>query len=144
MAEHVEKGTQQAKEITAKSWNFMKGVYANVASQVETVARDNGYKVDLGTAHCHCVGHCEDSNCSHCLHLYEGHCDMLVTAHDRCNPQVDLGQRLSHCVDGCCSCSYCCCHCYYHHHYLRLRVYLYIIIIFVIVFICIIIKIAIL
>ena len=50
MAEHVEKGTQQAKEIMAKSWNFMKGVYANVASQVETVARDNGYKVDLGKA----------------------------------------------------------------------------------------------
>jgi len=48
VAEHVEKGTQQAKEYTAKSWNFMKGVYANVASQVETVARDNGYKVDLG------------------------------------------------------------------------------------------------
>ncbi|DBB12132.1 hypothetical protein WJX82_005961 [Trebouxia sp. C0006] len=49
VAEHVEKGTQQAKEYTAKSWNFMKGVYANVASQVETVARDNGYKVDLGS-----------------------------------------------------------------------------------------------
>lgn len=48
MAEHVEKGTQQAKEYTAKSWNFMKGVYANVASQVESVARENGYKVDLG------------------------------------------------------------------------------------------------
>lgn len=49
VAEHVEKGTQQAKEYTAKSWNFMKGVYANVASQVESVARDNGYKVDLGS-----------------------------------------------------------------------------------------------
>ncbi len=48
VAEHVEKGTQQAKEYTAKSWNFMKGMYANVASQVETVARENGYKVDLG------------------------------------------------------------------------------------------------
>ncbi len=52
MAEHVEKGTQQAKEYTAKSWNFMKGVYANVASQVESVARENGYKVDLGE---HCI-----------------------------------------------------------------------------------------
>ena len=57
MAEHVEKGTQQAKEITAKSWNFMKGVYANVASQVETVARDNGYKVDLGNGCLHSIDH---------------------------------------------------------------------------------------
>jgi len=52
VAEHAEKGTQQAKEYTAKSWNFMKGVYANVASQVESVARENGYKVDLGE---HCI-----------------------------------------------------------------------------------------
>lgn len=59
VAEHVEKGTQQAKEYTAKSWNFMKGVYANVASQVETVARDNGYKVDLGNMGLCCwIDHC--------------------------------------------------------------------------------------
>lgn len=48
VSEHLEKGKEIGKEYTAKSWNFMKGVYANVASQVETVARDNGYKVDLG------------------------------------------------------------------------------------------------
>lgn len=49
VAEHVERGTQQAKEYAGKSWNFMKGMYANVASQVENVARENGYKVDLGS-----------------------------------------------------------------------------------------------
>ena len=48
VAEHLEKGKEIGKEYTAKSWNFMKGMYANVAGQVETVARDNGYKVDLG------------------------------------------------------------------------------------------------
>ena len=48
VSEHLEKGKEIGKEYTAKSWNFMKGMYANVASQVETVARDNGYKVDLG------------------------------------------------------------------------------------------------
>lgn len=52
VAEHVERGTQQAKEYTAKGWNFMKGVYANVASQVENVAKDNGYKVNLGEPSC--------------------------------------------------------------------------------------------
>lgn len=88
MAEHVEKGTQQAKEITAKSWNFMKGVYANVASQVETVARDNGYKVDLGMAHCHCVKRCQDSGYCHCVHLDYGQFDILMTAHDCSNHQV--------------------------------------------------------
>jgi len=59
VAEHVEKGTQQAKEYTAKSWNFMKGVYANVASQVESVARENGYKVDLGE---HCINSSNNIN----------------------------------------------------------------------------------
>lgn len=51
VSEHLEKGKEIGKEYTAKSWNFMKGMYANVASQVETVARDNGYKVDLGKLH---------------------------------------------------------------------------------------------
>lgn len=48
VSEHLENGKQISKEYAGKSWNFMKGMYANVASQVETVARDNGYKVDLG------------------------------------------------------------------------------------------------
>lgn len=50
--EQLEKGAavavERGKEISSKSWNFMKGVYATVATQVEHVARDNGYKVDLG------------------------------------------------------------------------------------------------
>lgn len=58
VAEHVEKGKELGKEYTAKSWNFMKGVYANVASQVESVARENGYKVDLGQQPCHVLSCC--------------------------------------------------------------------------------------
>ena len=50
--EQLEKGAtvavERGKEISSKGWNFMKGVYATVATQVEHVARDNGYKVDLG------------------------------------------------------------------------------------------------
>lgn len=39
---------EKGREVTKKSWNFLKGAYATVASQVEQVARENGYKVDLG------------------------------------------------------------------------------------------------
>eukprot|EP00884_Botryococcus_braunii_P022600 jgi/Botrbrau1/9023/Bobra.0376s0001.1 len=40
---------EKGREVTKKSWNFLKGAYATVASQVEQVARENGYKVDLGS-----------------------------------------------------------------------------------------------
>lgn len=39
---------ERGKEIGAKGWSFIKGVYGTVASQVETVAKDSGYKLDLG------------------------------------------------------------------------------------------------
>ncbi len=39
---------EKGKEYGAKGWNFLKGVYGTVANQVEHVARDNGYRVDLG------------------------------------------------------------------------------------------------
>ena len=32
----------------AKGWTFLKGVVGTVATQVESVARDNGLKLDLG------------------------------------------------------------------------------------------------
>ena len=40
---------ERGKEFGAKGWSFIKGVYGTVASQVETVAKDSGYKLDLGT-----------------------------------------------------------------------------------------------
>ncbi|CAL8466152.1 g5688 [Coccomyxa elongata] len=39
---------EKGKEYGTKGWNFLKGVYGTVANQVEHVARDSGYKLDLG------------------------------------------------------------------------------------------------
>ena len=41
---------ERGKDLGAKGWSFIKGVYGTVATQVESVAKDNGYKLDLGTA----------------------------------------------------------------------------------------------
>ncbi len=43
---------ERGKEFGAKGWSFIKGVYGTVANQVETVAKDNGYKLDLGAPSC--------------------------------------------------------------------------------------------
>ncbi len=39
---------ERGKDLGAKGWSFIKGVYGTVATQVETVAKDSGYKLDLG------------------------------------------------------------------------------------------------
>lgn len=48
MGEHLVAAGERGKDYGAKGWGFLKSAYATVASQVENVARDNGYKVDLG------------------------------------------------------------------------------------------------
>ena len=48
MGEHLAVAGERGKEYGAKSWGLLKSAYASVASQVENVARDNGYRVDLG------------------------------------------------------------------------------------------------
>jgi hypothetical protein len=54
--EQVQQGAtvamEKGKEYGTKSWGFLRGVYANVANQVETVASANGYNVDLGAPRC--------------------------------------------------------------------------------------------
>ena len=47
--DHLAVAGERGKEYGAKGWGFLKSAYASVASGVENVARDNGYKVDLGT-----------------------------------------------------------------------------------------------
>lgn len=39
---------EKGREYGAKGWTFLKGVVGTVATQVESVARDNGIKLDLG------------------------------------------------------------------------------------------------
>ena len=39
---------EKGKEYGVKTFSFLKSVYANAAAQVETVAQEHGYKVDLG------------------------------------------------------------------------------------------------
>ncbi|KAK9804403.1 hypothetical protein WJX72_011117 [[Myrmecia] bisecta] len=39
---------EKSKEYGTKTWSFLKTAYAGVASNVETLARENGYKIDLG------------------------------------------------------------------------------------------------
>ena len=39
---------ERGKEYSAKGWTLLKGAYASVAGQVENIARDSGYKMDLG------------------------------------------------------------------------------------------------
>lgn len=46
---------EKGKEYGAKGWTFLKGVYGTVATQVESVARDNGYKLDLGVPRLYCI-----------------------------------------------------------------------------------------
>ncbi|CAD7698333.1 unnamed protein product [Ostreobium quekettii] len=40
--------TEKGKEIGRKGWVGLKSLYATVASSVESVAKDNGYNIDLG------------------------------------------------------------------------------------------------
>lgn len=46
--EHFVAASERGKEYGTKGWGILKSAYASVASQVENVARDNGYRVDLG------------------------------------------------------------------------------------------------
>lgn len=39
---------EKSKEFGTKGWSFLKAGYANMASHVEHMARENGYNVDLG------------------------------------------------------------------------------------------------
>lgn len=39
---------EKGKEYGAKTFSFLRSVYANAAAQVETVAGEHGYHVDLG------------------------------------------------------------------------------------------------
>ena len=48
VGEHLAVASERGKEYGVKGWGLLKSAYANVASQVENVARDNGYRVDLG------------------------------------------------------------------------------------------------
>ena len=48
MNEHLAAASERGKEYGTKGWGILKSAYATVASQVENVARDNGYRVDLG------------------------------------------------------------------------------------------------
>ncbi len=41
---------EKGREYGAKGWTFLKGVVGTVANQVESVARENGLKLDLGGA----------------------------------------------------------------------------------------------
>ena len=50
VGEHVAVVAERGKEYGAKTYSFLKGMYGSVAGQVENIARDNGYKVDLGGA----------------------------------------------------------------------------------------------
>ena len=39
---------EKGKEYGAKTYSFLRNVYANAAAQVESVASEHGYRVDLG------------------------------------------------------------------------------------------------
>ena len=39
---------ERGKEYSTRGWGYMKSAYASMAQQVEVLARDNGYNVDLG------------------------------------------------------------------------------------------------
>eukprot|EP00887_Chlorella_sp_A99_P001350 scaffold14.g1350.t1 len=41
--------TEKTKEVTSKSWSFLKSAYAAAASTIEQTAAQQGYKVDLGS-----------------------------------------------------------------------------------------------
>lgn len=42
---------EKGKVLGQQGWTGLKGLYATVASRVETVAKDSGYNIDLGKAH---------------------------------------------------------------------------------------------
>lgn len=46
--DHLAIAGERGREYGAKGWGLLKSAYASVASGVESVARENGYKVDLG------------------------------------------------------------------------------------------------
>lgn len=39
---------ERSKVLGQQGWTGLKGIYANVASRVETVAKENGYDINLG------------------------------------------------------------------------------------------------
>jgi len=41
---------EKSKELGKQGWSGLRSMYASVASKVETVARDNGYSIDLGSS----------------------------------------------------------------------------------------------
>ena len=41
---------EKGKEYGAKTFSFLRSVYANAAAQVESVANEHGYQVDLGAS----------------------------------------------------------------------------------------------
>jgi len=49
--EHAAAAAERGREYGAKTYSFLRGVVGSVAGQVETLARDNGIKVDLGARH---------------------------------------------------------------------------------------------
>ena len=49
VGEHLAFASEKGKEYGARGWGFLKSAYATVASNVEYVARENGYRVDLGS-----------------------------------------------------------------------------------------------
>jgi len=49
--EHAAAAAVRGREYGAKTYSFLRGVVGSVAGQVETLARDNGIKVDLGARH---------------------------------------------------------------------------------------------
>ena len=52
VGEHLAFASEKGKEYGARGWGFLKSAYATVASNVEHVARENGYRVDLGSKFC--------------------------------------------------------------------------------------------
>eukprot|EP01024_Parvocaulis_polyphysoides_P012550 TRINITY_DN14560_c0_g1_i4.p1 TRINITY_DN14560_c0_g1~~TRINITY_DN14560_c0_g1_i4.p1 ORF type:complete len:302 (-),score=41.89 TRINITY_DN14560_c0_g1_i4:362-1267(-) len=42
---------ERSKELGSQGWSGLKNIYANVAGKVETLARDQGYNVNLGAQH---------------------------------------------------------------------------------------------
>lgn len=46
--DHLAAAGERGREYGSKGWGMLKSAYASVASQVEHVARDSGYKLDLG------------------------------------------------------------------------------------------------
>ena len=43
---------ERSKDYGSKGWSWLKGAYVSAASHVETLAQEQGYKVDLGERLC--------------------------------------------------------------------------------------------